>query len=146
MRKSTTSFLVDVNVWLALAYDQHEHHALAAGWFTDVDAGEAGFCRLTQLGLLRLLTNARVMGRDVLSQAKAWQLFDRLLGDERVRFLAEPLGLDDEFRKRTQSSHASVNAWPDAYLAAFAVVSGLKVVTLDRAFRRMTGVEIAELG
>ena len=48
--------LVDVNVWLPLVYDGHLHHLAAVSWFDQEDGKSAAFCRITQLGLLRLLT------------------------------------------------------------------------------------------
>src|SRR5690349_3742270 len=98
MPKSTRSFLVDINIWLALAYDLHVHHELATTWFESIGPEQAALCRLTQLGLLRLLTNPRVMGRDVLGQSRAWGVFDKLFADARVRFITEPEGIDPSFR------------------------------------------------
>src|SRR5258708_269723 len=146
MPKSTTSFLVDINVWLAIAYDLHVHHDLAVHWFESIDAEQAVFCRLTQLGLLRLLTNSKVMGADVMGQSRAWQVFDKFLSDVRVRFLAEPEQMDPVFRRLTRSHRPATNAWADAYLGAIAEVSGLGVVSMDRVVANMTGVEAVILG
>ena len=44
------------------------------------------FSRYTQLGLLRLLTNKAAMGKQTLSLKEAWEVFDRWLGDPRVKF------------------------------------------------------------
>jgi len=56
------SSLVDANVWLALAVDAHVHHAPALNWFAAQAEGSRAFCRLTQLALLRHLTNGKIMG------------------------------------------------------------------------------------
>ena len=141
MPKSTKSFLVDINVWLAISYDLHVHHERASGWFETVAADQAFFCRLTQLGFLRLLTNSKLMGVDVLSQSKAWQVYDNLARDARVRFLREPEGVDATLRRLTRGSHPATNVWSDAYLAAMADASGLAIVTMDRAFQRFAGVD-----
>jgi predicted nucleic acid-binding protein len=71
MLKSSSSFLFpDVNVWLALSCERHLHYPAARTWFEQLeDSARACFCRLTQIGLLRLLTTDAVMGEDeVLSQ------------------------------------------------------------------------------
>src|ERR1043166_8047072 len=141
MPKSKRSFLVDLNVWLALAYDLHVHHDRARQWFETIGDGQAAFCRLTQLGLLRLLTNLSVMKADVLSQKKAWEICDRLIADRRVRFIGEPEQLDQTFRNLTRSSQPARNLWSDAYLAALGKSSGLAMVSFDRAFAKMPGVE-----
>lgn len=138
MTKSSRLFLFpDINVWIALTYDGHVHHLAARNWFEGL-APTAGlfFCRLTQLGLLRLLTAAAVMGPDqVKSQQEAWKTYDRWLEDERVELLDEPGGIETHFRALTRSPHASPKDWADSYLAAFAMASRLTVVTFDQAFR-----------
>lgn len=137
MPKSTRSPLFpDVNVWLALTYGRHVHHQIARTWFESLDfEAEVCFCRVTQVGLLRLLTTRAVMTADrVMSQDEAWNAYDSWLSDGRVAFLEEPHNLDAVFRSIARGGHPSPNAWADAYLAAFATILGLKFVTLDRAF------------
>jgi hypothetical protein len=92
------------------------------------------FCRFTQLGLLRLLTAEAVMGREALTQAGAWHAYDRWLDDERIALMEEPAGLETLFRALTRSSQAAPKDWADSYLAAFAAVSQLTVITFDRGF------------
>jgi len=91
MPRLKKSCLVDLNVWIvALAYDLHVHHSVARNWFDGVGPEQALFCRWTQLGFLRLLTNRKVMGDDVLNQPGAWKTYDRTLLDSRVTFVSEP--------------------------------------------------------
>jgi predicted nucleic acid-binding protein len=71
--QTSKNFLPDVNVWLALASRRHVHNAIATQWFQSVGQNEAAFCRITQMGFLRLLTNHHVMGIDVIGQIAAWQ-------------------------------------------------------------------------
>lgn len=142
MRKSTRSFLVDVNVWLALAYEPHVHHDTVRGWFDTLSRQEACFCRMTQIGLLRLLTNRTVMSQDVLDQRGAWRLFDRMTGDERIALVHEPNGADVEFRRLTQAPTPATRVWTDAYLAAIACASSMTVATLDQGFSAFTGVDV----
>ena len=128
----TLSAFPDVNVWLALATPGHIHHKEAMRWFESLDEADLLFCRFTQLGLLRLLTTAAVMGRDVLTQRQAWLAYDKFLAGG-VRFLEEPRMLDDHFRKLTRHASSSPKEWADAYLAAFAIEAGLTLVTFDKA-------------
>ena len=143
MRKSTRSFLVDVNVWLALVYELHVHHAAVRQWFDTLSRQEALYCRITQLGLLRLLTNRKVMDRDVVDQRQAWRLFDRIVEDERVGFTPEPPGADIEFRRLTQASTPSTRMWTDAYLAAIASTGNMTVATMDKGFSAFSGVNVS---
>lgn len=135
------SFLVDVNVWLALAYDRHIHYRPAHAWFANVAPESALFCRFTQVGFLRLLTNSKVMGADVMGQTAAWRVYDALCRDLRVSFVGEPAGVEPAFRRLTQNRHAVPGNWTDAYLAALAVTHGLTVVSFDRGFMKMEKVE-----
>ncbi|MFB3924151.1 MAG: TA system VapC family ribonuclease toxin [Terriglobia bacterium] len=142
MPKSTKSFLFpDVNVWIALTYDGHVHHRVATRWFQSLGTNaRLFFCRVTQLGLLRLLTTEKVMGeKEVLSQAQAWDAYDRWLQDERVMFLAEPPEIEAAFRVASRSPRPGPKEWADSYLAAFAQTANLTLVTFDRALRLKVG-------
>jgi toxin-antitoxin system PIN domain toxin len=138
MPRSSTSFLFpDINVWLALSYERHIHYSIAQLWFEGLDANvRVCFSRFTQLGLLRLLTTDVVMGiDDVLSQTEAWRVYDRWLEDDRILLLEEPPSLERSFRALSQQKRPAPKDWADSYLAAFAAVAGLCLVTFDRALR-----------
>jgi len=55
--------LLDVNVLLALTWDQHIHHAIAHQRFAELDTWST--CATTEAGLLRLLLTEPVVGRKV---------------------------------------------------------------------------------
>lgn len=135
MPRSKT-FLPDVNVWLALASRRHMHYLIATQWLEGAADDQVAFCRITQMGLLRLLTNRTAMGIDVLTQADAWKAYRQIVSDSRIRFLAEPLGIEEVWRELTASRQASTNVWTDAYLQAFSHLSGSQVVSFDRRFSR----------
>lgn len=132
------SYFPDINVWVALTYQGHQHHSIAATWFNSLRE-RAGFCRLTQIGFLRLLTHPSIMLDEMKTQSEAWRAYDQLMADSRVVFHSEPEleGLEREFRSLTTSSRSSSRQWPDAYLAAFARVAGLTLVTFDRALSKV---------
>ena len=135
MSKSTIlSVFPDVNVWLALSSPDHQHFSTAWNWYTKLPVHAALiFCRITQLGLLRLLTTQSVMGRGTLTQAKAWEAYDRWFESAGVEFAEEPLELEAVFRSFTGAEQASPKEWADAYLAAFSSVAEAPLVTFDRA-------------
>jgi toxin-antitoxin system PIN domain toxin len=121
---------------VALTYEGHVHHAVAAVWFADLQSDAAlAFCRFTQLGLLRLLTTAAVMGDEVMTQPQAWAAYDRWLQDPRVRFVDEPPEIEPRFRALTRRRQPATKDWADSYLAAFATAGGLTLVTFDRGLR-----------
>jgi hypothetical protein len=137
------SYFPDINVWLALAYRGHQHHATAAAWFDRVEAEQAVFCRFTQLGFLRLLTHPAVMRDEAKTQQEAWKAYDQLSTDARVTFYAEtePERVEAELRALTATSGFAPQQWPDAYLAAFARAANLTLVTLDKALGKLAGRE-----
>jgi uncharacterized protein len=122
----------DMNVWLALATIEHVHAALARRWWNAED-GSIAFCRLTQLGFLRLMTTAAAMDGKPLSIAEAWKVYDRLYDDDRVTFVAEPPDVEERFREKAASRTASPKVWADAWLLAFAQEAGGVLVTFDLA-------------
>ena len=127
-------FLADVNVWFALAVEEHQHHTAARQWLEQM-VGKAGFIRITQLGLLRLLTNSAAMGGKPLTNDEAWRVYDALTADHRIHVFAEPGGSADEaFRAMSAAARPSPKIWIDAYLAAAAKSNDAVLVTFDRAF------------
>jgi uncharacterized protein len=131
---------LDANVWLALIWGRHAHSEKARSWFEAADEARFFFCRFTQLTVLRLLTTEAVMRQDVCTMSRAWDVWDRLADDERVAFLPEPEGLESVFRARSRLRSRSPKVWADAYLLVFALVSGLQLVTFDRALRSQPSV------
>ena len=122
--------LPDVNVWIALAVGEHTHYASAREWIDAVE-DRIVFCRVTQMGLLRLLTNRHVMGPDALSPARAWSMFDAFLTDSRISMSSEPPGLEPYWRNSTFHQKDGSSWWTDTYLAAFAFAADYTLVTFD---------------
>jgi uncharacterized protein len=125
--------LLDVNVWVALNFDQHTHHAAAKHWYEAVPASATlVFCRQTQLGLFKILTTTAVMGPNVLTQVECWQIFDRWVSTGQVAWADEPQDLETRLRALTGHAVASPKEWMDAYLAAFAETARIQLVTFDQ--------------
>jgi len=76
------------------------------------------------------------MADEVMPQKEAWTAYDRWMADGRILFLEEPPTVEKSFRSFSSESRPHPKDWADAYLAAFAAVYGLRVVTFDRGFRR----------
>ena len=146
MRKSKQGKILkslpDINVWLALTFSAHPHHRFAVEWFDRVPADSCGFCRMTQQGFLRLASNPKVFKSDALTLPESWETFDQLRGDERSCFLTEAPGVEEEWRSLTGDAAFSAKIWNDAFLAAFAKMGGLHLVTFDRGFRRYPGLKL----
>ena len=137
-----TRCLVDVNVWFALVVRQHRHHDIARAWYETLAADEACMCRLVQLGLIRLLGNATILGPDAISATAAWSLISALFQDERVQFIQEPALLDSYLPSFWTYPIPTGKLVNDAYMVAFAASGPYRLVTLDQGFRQFRGVDV----
>lgn len=129
----TSLIFPDVNVWLALLLEDHIHRPAATAWWSTDESSVIGFLRLTQMSVLRLLTNAVAMNGKPLRMPQAWAAYDRLFTDDRVAFIPEPRGTEVRFRQLTRHNLASPKLWADAWLLAFTECAGGRLVTFDRA-------------
>jgi uncharacterized protein len=130
-----TSFFPDLNVWLALSVEDHGQSAAAWSWMNRLPRqSRIIFCRYTQIGLLRLLTNPAIMGEQTLTLRKAWSLYDRWLSDPRVDFYPEPREVDAEFRRVPELfSNKPASKWiGDGWLLASSNGLQSTLVTFDR--------------
>src|SRR3981081_4369835 len=114
------NYLADVNVWVALAAVGHVHHSVALAWFEEPQTDQVLFSRVTQMGLLRLLTNRKVVGANVLNAPDAWRVCASSCDDDRVQYAEDPSHLENGWREAALHSGIGPNFWTDAYLAAFA--------------------------
>ena len=135
------TYLLDVNVWIALAAERHALHRSARHWFSNLISDEKlVFCRLTQLGFLRLLTNKHVMQEEIMEPDAAWDAYRALRLDRRIGYLAEPAELLEAWQAFTQGILSSPNLWTDAYLCAFSQAARLTLVTFDAKIPARTGM------
>ncbi len=95
--------------------------------------------------MLRLLTTTGVMavyGIPSLSNAAAWSVYEQFVADDRITFHAEPVRLDAMWKKLAARKTSSPKLWMDAYLAAFAIMGGMQLVTTDKAFTQFPGLDV----
>jgi len=143
--------LPDINVWLALAVQEHPHHQAALRYWATAQAegtpegaaaARAGsgsrlwFCRVTMLGLVRLLCQPKAVGPGALDTPAAWALYTRYRALPHIGLLREPEGCDDALRRLVGAGSLPPRLWTDAYLAALSLSAGLRLVTFDRDFER----------
>jgi toxin-antitoxin system PIN domain toxin len=137
--------LPDVNIWIALAAEGHLHHVPARDWFAAQPDASVAFCRITQMGLLRLLTNAHVMGRAPRTVVQAWDTFAQLRADRRLVFATEPEGVESAWCQLMTQAGVGPSSWTDAYLAAFAGAHSYSLVTFDTGFKRWAALNLTTL-
>jgi predicted nucleic acid-binding protein len=81
-------------------------------------------------------------GNRPLSNAQAWSAYEAFAGDDRVALrIDEPTHLESHWKQLAARDTVSPKLWMDAYLAAFAITAGLRLVTTDTAFRQFAGLD-----
>ena len=96
------------------------------------------FCRSTMMGLVRLLSQVRMVGNDAMPLPQAMALYRQWVATPEVAMLPEPPGLEEAIEQILLSHGVSppVRLWTDICLAATAKSAGLRMVTFDRDFER----------
>ncbi len=137
--------LVDSNIWFALHVTVHQFHRPAHDWLNGRGTHEALFCRCTQQTFLRLVTmrsSMQLYGLPPLGNKDAWTAFEMLRADTRAGWAEEPPGLDPIWKRFSSDPRPSPNFWMDAYLAAFAIAGGYKLVTADKGFKQFKNLDL----
>ncbi len=71
-----------------------------------------------------------------MTMLEAWATYEALFLDNRIRFLAEPEGVQNRFRELMGLHTKSPKLWADLWLVAFAETSGATLVTCDKALAK----------
>ncbi|MGH8158426.1 MAG: TA system VapC family ribonuclease toxin [Rhodanobacter sp.] len=124
-----TTWLLDVNVLLALLDPTHTHHTLAHEWFATAGASWAS-CNLTQNGALRIMSHPRY-GNAVASTAIAAELLADICNQSGHVFWPGDLSLLDSPLINRQRLLASGQV-TDTWLLALAVQRGGRLATFDK--------------
>jgi uncharacterized protein len=138
---SVAGDLPDVNVWLALAVEEHPHHGLAKAYWNNLQSSPIAernlwFCRVTMLGLVRLLAQPKVMGQGVLTLAQAMVVYQNFRAIPGIGLLADADSTDQIFTRFVGDEQLPHRFCTDAYLAALSESSGARLVTFDDDFKR----------
>lgn len=82
-------------------------------------------------------------GLPPLDCVEAWATYDTIVSDDRIqRPSQEPPAIEHAWRDYSDRRTSSPKLWMDAYLAAFAKVSGQTIVTTDSAFTQFEGLNL----
>jgi uncharacterized protein len=123
-------FLLDVNLLMALLWENHEHHQTARAWLRH--SSKFATCPLTQLGFARISSHA-MLGYGM-SPEQAFQVLRGLLSDTRHRFIPDDLSCADRILRTDLIGTA--NQVSDYYLIALARQHGLALATFDVALAK----------
>ena len=129
------SYLLDVNVLLALAWPNHVHHGAARTWFASSHTDGWLTCGVTESGFIRVSSNVRVTP-DARTPAEAALLLHRLCSLAGHEFVADTVSLADSFELLGEMAHSS-SAVTDAHLILLAASVGSTFATFDRQAVRM---------
>ena len=131
--------LFDTNVWIAALFPTHPFHKQAQLVLREATPAEpAVFCRSTQQSFLRLAstpTLLRAYGAEGLTHRDALVALDALLALPQACERTEPPGVLALWHRLASRDTASPKVWMDAYLGAFAIRGGLRIVSLDHDFK-----------
>jgi uncharacterized protein len=139
--KAVSGDLPDINVWLALAVEEHPHHRVAKAYWTELQAGalherNLWFCRTTMLGFVRLLAQSKVMGEGVLSLAQAMIVYQNFRAIPGIGLLVDAESTEQVFTRFTIEEKLPHRFCTDAYLAALSESTGARLITFDSDFQR----------
>ncbi len=135
----------DLNLWLALIDPDHAHHANARYYWENEAAPDIGFCRVTMLGLLRLLTNSRVMHGAPFTSAEAWDAYRAFAVLPEVCFVEDSVAAETRFEFWSRAPGFPAHRWTDAWIAALASSAGARVVSFDSDFTTFPALDFLHL-
>lgn len=132
------TFLLDVNLLMAVLWENHEHHPTARAWLRRVT--DFATCPVLQLGFARVSSHP-LLGYSM-SPDQAFGVLRQFLSDSRHRFVPDDLSCEDRVVRTDLMSHATQVT--DHYLVALARQHRLSLATFDvplaRAFAGETGL------
>lgn len=118
-------YLLDVNALVALGFDRHEFHDRVASWLTQHRFPYLATCSITELGFVRVLSQAPSYGFTV-TQARTFLLRLKRAYAVPFAFLA-----DDHDISHLPAWVKSPKQTTDGHLAELARAQGAVLATLD---------------
>ncbi|MCF3652500.1 TA system VapC family ribonuclease toxin [Synoicihabitans lomoniglobus] len=137
--------LPDLNLWLALIDSDHEHHIRARRYWEQEASHDIAFCRATMLGLLRLLTNSRVMRAAPFTALEAWDAYHTFAALPEVCFIEDSLAAESQFQLWSRRADFPAHLWTDGWIAAVASSGGARVVSFDSDFSSFPHLDFLHL-
>lgn len=122
--------LLDVNVLMALLWENHEHHVKVRSWLKGVSTFAT--CPVVQLGFARVSSHP-LLGYGMTPEA-AFGVLRQLLADPRHQFVPDDLSCAD--RVVRTDLMVGANQITDRYLVALARQHGFSLATLDEPLAR----------
>jgi toxin-antitoxin system PIN domain toxin len=123
-----TTYLLDVNLLLALIDPMHIHHDSAHRWFAEKGQNAWATCPVTENGFLRIASHPNYPNRpgDV---AAVLAILRQLCGVPGHHFWPEDISIRQIFESEAIITHLQIT---DVYLLGLAVHKGGKLASLDQ--------------
>lgn len=137
--------LLDLNVWLALSFAGHAHHAAATRYWNHGRRDLVAFCSVTLIGLPRLLTTPSVMQGKPFPPIVAAGKCQSWMELPDVRFLEDASHLFSRIELWAAEPFFTSKLWTDAWIAALALEHGCRVVSFDADFGKFPGLDFLHL-
>ncbi len=122
--------LLDVNVLIALAWPNHQHHKEVKKWFNGTDRKGWATCPITQNGFIRISSNPEII-ESAVTVLEAMDFLMQLTNHPEHQFLQDSLDFS-RISPRPDSLLQGYRQVTDAYLVCLAARSEGVLVTLDR--------------
>ncbi len=123
-----TTYLLDVNVLLALMDEDHIHAEVAHRWFGELDNKSWATCPITENGFVRIVSNPKYpSGARTVSDAVA--TLRGFCGKPGHHFWADGASICEIIRRGVVIPNSKIT---DAYLLGIAVLNAGKLATLDQ--------------
>jgi toxin-antitoxin system PIN domain toxin len=135
-------YLLDLNVLLAVVWQDHEFHDLSRQWFQETGKHDFATNAFTQAGFVRLSTNPRYVKRPVDAQ-EAIEALGAFTKEPGHAFWPLDIGLQQATAPFIRNVFGTKQI-TDAYLLGQAIWNDGILVTLDRAFSQMAGKQYAK--
>jgi len=128
------TYLLDVNVLMALLWEPHIRHAAAFDWFRS-NADSWATTPTTQLGFVRVASNSPAT-RGQVSPSRAMEALEVLMKRPGHVFWAADLDFIQPVRRLCHTLTGG-NQTTDAYLMALAAAKGGRLATFDGGIRQL---------
>ena len=123
-----TTYLLDINVLLALCDSRHVHHEAAHRWFADKGNQSWATCPLTENGFVRIASHPNYPNRPGDVHAVC-AILHQLCDGRSHQFWAEDISIRQILEASAIITHTQIT---DVYLAGLAVHRKGKLATLDQ--------------
>ena len=145
-----TTYLLDANVLIALAWPQHVHHQAAHRWFAKTGGKSWATCAITQLAFVRISYNPAIVA-DAVSPTESTRVLLAITRVSGHRFWSDAVALNqiEEMQSLAIIGHRQVT---DAYLLGLARHHKGCLATFDRGLKELAssmkepraGIELLE--